>query len=232
MRRGLMRALVLGLLASAPGASLMAVAQEAPAAGAAERPAGNQIIVQGAVAKLSLQTQLSSKLNEVGDQVTAILYEPVRDTDGRVAIPKGTEFSGRITQLQAARRSQKQATMTVVFETMRMAYGAERIATVVTAIDDYANDEKMKAQDDEGRVGAGRSGSRTARNAGIGGGLGSLGGMIIGAAGGGLGGMAGAAGAGVLGGVLMTKGNDIRLNPGTILRIRFERELVLPVLEN
>ena len=38
--------------------------------------------------------------------------------------------------------------------------------------------------------------------------------------------------AGVIGGVLMTKGNDIRLNPGTILRIRFERELVLPVLEN
>jgi hypothetical protein len=90
----------------------------------------------------------------------------------------------------------------------------------------------MQAKDDEGKVGAGRSGSRTARNAGIGGGLGSLGGIIIGAAGGGLGGMAGAAGAGVLGGILMTKGNEIRLNAGTILRIRFEREVVLPMIEN
>lgn len=192
----------------------------------------NHVVAQGASAKLSLQSQLSSKLNEVGDQVTAILYEAVRDSDGRVAIPKGTEFSGRITQIQSARRGQRQATMTVVFESMRMEYGAERIATVVTAIDDYANDEKMRAKDDEGQVGAGRSGSRTARNAGIGGGLGSLGGLIIGAAGGGLGGMAGSAGAGVLGGILMTKGNEIRLNSGTILRIRFEREVVLPAIEN
>ncbi|MFN6201333.1 MAG: hypothetical protein ACK496_02495 [Acidobacteriota bacterium] len=192
----------------------------------------NHVVPQGANARLSLQTQLSSKLNEVGDQITAVLYEAVRDTDGRVAIPKGTEFSGRITQIQAARRGQRQATMTVVFESMRMEYGAERIATVVTAIDDYANDEKMQAKDDEGKVGAGRSGGRTARNAGIGGGLGSRGGMTMGAAGGGLGGMAGAAGAGVLGGILMTKGNEIRLNAGTILRIRFEREVVLPLIEN
>lgn len=192
----------------------------------------NIIVAQGVTAKLSLQTQLSSKLNEVGDQVTAILYEAVRGSDGRVAIPKGTEFFGRVTQVQAAKRPQKEATMTIVFETMRMSYGTEKIATVVTAIDDYANDEKMKAKDDEGKVGGGKSGSRTARNAGIGGGLGSLGGLIIGAAGGGLGGMAGAAGAGVLGGVLMTKGNDIRLNPGTVLRVRFEREVSLPAFEN
>ena len=192
----------------------------------------NIIVAQGVTAKLSLQTQLSSKLNEVGDQVTGVLYEAVRGSDGRVAIPKGTEFFGRVTQVQAAKRPQKEATMTIVFETMRMSYGTEKIATVVTAIDDYANDEKMKAKDDEGKVGGGKSGSRTARNAGIGGGLGSLGGIIIGAAGGGLGGMAGAAGAGVLGGVLMTKGNDIRLNPGTVLRVRFEREVSLPAFEN
>ncbi len=192
----------------------------------------NHVVTQGATAKLSLQTQLSSKLNEVGDQVEAVLYEAVRDSDGRIAIAKGTEFNGRVTQVQAARRGQRQATMTIVFESMRMAYGNERIATVVTAIDDYANDQKMQAKDDEGKVGAGRSGSQTARNAGIGGGLGSLGGLIIGAAGGGLGGMAGAAGAGVLGGVLMTKGNEIRLNAGTVLRIRFEREVVLPVTGN
>lgn len=191
----------------------------------------NQVVALGTTAKLSLQTQLSSKLNEVGDPVTAVLHEPVKDSDGRVAIPKGVEFTGRITQIQSARRPQRQATMTVVFESVRMDYGTERIATVVTAIDDYANDEKMRAQDEEGKVGAGRSGSRTARNAGIGGGVGALGGMIIGAAGGGLGGMIGATGGGAVGGVLMTKGNDIRLSPGTILRIRFERELTVPITQ-
>lgn len=191
----------------------------------------NITVAQGATAKLSLQTQLSSKISEVGDEVIGVLYEAVRSADGRVAIPRGTEFIGRVTQVQAAKRPQKEATMTIVFEIMRMSYGTEKIATVVTAIDDYANDEKMRSKDDEGKVGGGKSGSRTAKNAGIGGGIGSLGGVIIGAAGGGLGGVIGGVGGGVLGGVLMTKGNDIKLAPGTILRIRFEHELALPAFE-
>lgn len=191
----------------------------------------NIIVAQGATAKLSLQSQLSSKISEVGDEVIAVLYEPVRSADGRVAIPRGTEFIGRVTQVQAAKRPQKEATMTIVFETMRMSYGTEKISTVVTAIDDFANDEKMRSKDDEGKVGGGKSGGRTAKNAGIGGGIGSLGGVIIGAAGGGLGGVIGGVGGGVLGGVLMTKGNDIKLAPGTILRIRFEHEVALPAFE-
>jgi hypothetical protein len=194
--------------------------------------ANNLRLEQGATAKLSLQTRLSSKISEVNDEVIAVLYEAVRTADGRVAIPRGTEFVGRVTQVQAAKRPQKQATMTIVFETMRMSYGEEKISTVVTAIDDYANDEKMRAKDDEGKVGGGRSGGRTARNAGIGGGLGSLGGLIIGAAGGGLGGAVGAIGVGAAGGVLMTKGNDIKLDEGTILRIRFERDVELPMFDN
>lgn len=191
----------------------------------------NITVAQGTSAKLSLQSQLSSKISEVGDEVIAVLYEPVRSADGRVAIPRGTEFIGRVTQVQAAKRPQKQATMTIVFEKMRMSYGTEKISTVVTAIDDYANDEKMRSKDDEGKVGGGRSGGRTAKNAGIGGGIGSLGGVIIGAAGGGVGGVVGGIGGGVLGGVLMTKGNDIKLAPGTILRIRFEHDIALPAFE-
>ncbi|MGE0101711.1 MAG: hypothetical protein AB7H86_02620 [Blastocatellales bacterium] len=212
------------LLAAFAMVSVPALAQDD------ERPARdiNMVVAQGAAARLSLQTQLSSKINEVGDEVVAVLYEAVRSEDGRTAIPRGTEFIGRVTQVQAAKRPQREASMTIVFETMRMSYGTEKISTVVTAIDDYGNDEKMKAKNDEGKVGAGRSGGRTARNAGLGGGLGTLGGMIIGAAGGGLGGLAGAIGVGAAGGVLMTKGNDIKLQPGTILRIRFERDVKVP----
>jgi hypothetical protein len=139
----------------------------------------NIIITQGSTAKLALQTRLSSKLNEVGDEVIATLYEPLRDGDGRIAIQRGVEFIGRVTQVQAAKRPQREATMTVVFETMRMSYGVEKVVTIVTAIDDYANDNKMKSKDGEGKVGGGHSGERTAKNAGIGGGLGSIGGVII-----------------------------------------------------
>lgn len=186
-------------------------------------------VEEGTQARLSLQTQLSSKLNEVGDQVTAVLYEALRSSDGRILVPRGTEFFGRVTQVQPARKPQKQATMTIVFETMRMPYGIEKVSTVVTAIDDYAHDEKLRSKDDEGKVGGGRSGGRTAENAGKGAGLGGVGGLIIAAAGGGLGGLAAAVGVGAAGGVLMTKGNDIRLEPGTILRIRFERAVEIPI---
>lgn len=200
---------------------------------AAQDPKENNLLVaQGTNARLSLQARVSSKLSEVGDEVKAVLYESVRTADGQVAIPRGTEFLGRVTQVQAAKRPQKQATLTIVFETMRMSYGEEKISTVVTAIDDFANDEKYRSKDDEGKVGGGRSGGRTARNAGIGGGLGSLAGIIGGAAGGGIGAIAGSIGVGAAGGVLMTKGNDIKLETGTVLRIRFEREVSLPALEN
>ena len=184
-------------------------------------------LAEGTTARLSLQTRLSSKINEVGDQITAVLYEPLRSSDGRTLVPRGIEFSGRVTQIQTARRPQKQASMTIVFETMHMSYGAEKISTIVTAIDDYANDEKYKSKDDEGKVGGGHSGKRTAGNTAAGAGIGALGGMVMG----GLGGLAAAAGVGAVGGVLLTKGNDIRLEPGTVLRVRFEREVKLPALD-
>ena len=44
--------------------------------------------------------------------------------------------------------------------------------------------------------------------------------------------LAGGIGAGAVGGVLMTKGNDIRLEPGTVLRIKFERPVSIPAFEN
>ncbi len=213
--------------------SLSILAQTQEQQPAQEPPkAANIIVPEGVSAKLSLQTQLSSKLSEVGDQVTAVLYEAVRSEDGRVAIPRGTEFIGRVTQVQAAKRPQKQATMTVVFDTMRLSYGVEKISTVVTAIDDYGNDEKLKSKNEEGKVGGGHSSGRTAENAGKGAGIGGIGGLIVVAAGGGIGGLAGAVGAGAVGGVLLSKGNDIKLAPGTILRIRFERPVTLPAIDS
>ena len=153
----------LALLLAAPGVRAQTKEE------ARDTEPNNVIVAQGTSAKLTLQTRLHSKISEVGDEVIGVLREPVRSADGRVAIPRGTEFIGRVTQVQAAKRPQKEATMTVVFETMRMSYGTEKISTIVTAIDDFANDEKLRAKDDEGKVGGGRSGSRTARNAGIGG---------------------------------------------------------------
>lgn len=190
------------------------------------RDKNNLLVIEGTTGKLSLQTALSTKLSEVGDEVLAVLYEPVRAEDGRVAIPRGTQFMGRVTQVQRAKKGQKESSLKITFETMLMPYGAEKVAVTVLAVDDYAHDEKYKSKDGEGKVQGGRSGGRTARNAGTGAGIGTLGGIF-----GGLGGMAIGAGAGAVAGVLMTKGNDLKLDQGTVLRVRFERELKLPAFD-
>jgi hypothetical protein len=188
---------------------------------------GNNIIVgEGTLGKLSLQTAVSTKLSEVGDEVLAVLYEPVKSADGRVAIPRGTQFFGKVTQVKRAGKGQKESHLKISFETMLMPYGAEKVAVTVLAIDDYTNDEKYKAKDGEGKVGGGKSGGRTARNAGTGAGLGAIGGIFGGWAGAAIG-----AGAGAMAGVLMTKGNDIKLDQGTILRVQFDRDIKLPAFD-
>ena len=188
---------------------------------------GNNIIVaEGTLGKLSLQTAVSTKLSEVGDEVLAVLYEPVRTADGRVAIARGTQFFGKVTQVKRAGKGQKESHLKISFENMLMPYGAEKVAVTVLAIDDYMNDEKYKSKDGEGKVGGGKSGGRTARNAGTGAGLGAIGGIFGGWAGAAIG-----AGAGAMAGVLMTKGNDIKLDQGTILRVQFDRDIKLPAFD-
>jgi len=186
----------------------------------------NLTVIEGTLGKLSLQTAVSTKLSEVGDEVLAVLYEPVRTEDGRIAIPRGTQFFGKVAQVKRAGKGQKESSLKLSFETMLMPYGAEKVAITVMAIDDYSNDEKYKSKDGEGKVGGGRSGGRTARNAGTGAGLGSLGGIF-----GGWAGMAIGAGAGAVAGVLMTKGNDLKLDQGTVLRVKFDRDVKLPAFD-
>jgi hypothetical protein len=190
------------------------------------RDKANLLVAEGTKGKLSLQTAVSTKLSEVGDEVLAVLYEPVRTEDGRVAIARGTQFFGKVTQVKRAGKGQKESLLKITFENMLMPYGAEKVVVTVLAIDDYTNDEKYKSKDGEGKVGGGRSGGRTARNAGTGAGLGTLGGIFGGWAGAAIG-----AGAGAMAGVLMTKGNDIKLDQGTILRVQFDRELKLPAFD-
>lgn len=190
------------------------------------REKNNLAVIEGTMGKLSLQTPVSTKLSEVGDEVNAILYEDVRTEDGRLAIAKGTQFYGHVTQVQRAKKGQKEALLKITFENMLMPYGAEKVVVTVVAIDDYRNDEKYRAKGGEGKVNGGHSGGRTARNAGTGAGIGSIGGIF-----GGLGGMVIGAGVGAMAGVLMTKGNDLKLDQGTILRIRFEKQLSLPAFE-
>jgi len=164
-------------------------------------------VPEGTKLRLSLQTSISSKLNEPGDPLQAILYDPLR-VDGNMVLERGTEFEGRITEIKAAGLAQNQSSMTIVFDRLITPYGVEPVSLSLNAIEDYTNDEKYKANG-EGKVKGGHSAKTTIDNAntgkGIGGPLGSI------------------------GGVLLTKGKEIRLQPGTLFRASFNRSIKLPI---
>ncbi len=180
-------------------------------------------------ARIVLQSQISSKLNEPGDPISAVLDEPVY-VNGELVMPRGTEFQGRITAATPAGRGQKNGQISIIFEQIRMPWGNVPVAVALTAIDDWKADEKMKAND-EGKVSGSRSGERTAKNVERGATIGGAGALATVLLGGG-GAAAGAAiGGGLLGGLLLTKGGDVRVAPGAVFRIKFVKPLTLPVIQ-
>ena len=189
----------------------------------------------GAKTQLVLQSRLSSKLNEVGDPVIATLAEAIT-VNGLLVMPRDAEFHGRVTAVKPAGRAHKSAKMSIIFEKVLTPWGEERVSVVITAIDDWDNDKKLKP-DSEGKVNGGRQGEKTADNVIRGGSIGGMGaGAVIVGQGtdvgrGSSGGGAAIAG-GMAGGLLLTKGGEILLGPGVIFRVEFVKAVVLPVIED
>ncbi|MBI3650815.1 MAG: hypothetical protein HY231_07170 [Acidobacteria bacterium] len=177
--------------------------------------------------KVTLQSQLSSKLSEVGDPVTATIDEPLL-VNGEVVIARGTEIRGRVAEVKAAGRPHKEGKMSIIFERIAMPWGEEPITVVLTSVDDWNSDQKLKAND-EGKVSGGKRGEKTVDNMVRGGQLGGATAGIILLSGGGGAASAGALGGGILGGVLLTKGSEVRLQPGAQFRLKFIKPLTLPV---
>ena len=186
-------------------------------------------------ARLTLHSRINSKLSEPDDVVTATLAEPIY-VEGQLALARGVEFVGRIIKVSPAKRGQRSSNISITFEQIVTPEGEIPIAAQVTAIDDWDNEETLKG-DGNGKLKGGHRGEKTITNMGKGSQLGLSGG-ILGAA---LGGAAGASGrqalgigaggfaVGMIAGLLFTKGSEIRVAPGAILRIKFLKPVVLPV---
>jgi hypothetical protein len=153
-------------------------------------------------------------------------------------MPRGTEFFGRVTSVTPAKRGMKGAQMAIIFERFAMPWGEEPVSVLLTAIDDWSNDEKLKA-DDEGKVKGDRNSGKAADNVEQGGAIGAAGAgaVILTGAGAGAGpGILAAGGAaiggGLLAGLLLTKGKEVRLQPGAMFRIKFVKPVTLPVIQS
>lgn len=156
-----------------------------------------------------LEDTLSSRTAEPGDRFTATAATPVLD-DNLVAIEAGSVFSGRVELVdQASGRTDRTAKLVLAVDELERDGETHSItATVVRA------SERLE-------TGVGSE----VKKIGIGAGLGTVLGAVIG-------GKKGAAiGAAVGGGgsILATEGNEVELPRGTILYLRLDRALSLPL---
>lgn len=217
-------------------ALLMMIAKSAvPAAVENPQPRREATIQAESKARLTLRSPINSKLSEVDDVVTATLAEPIY-ADGQLVLSRGVEFIGRITKVQRAKRVQRSSNLTIAFEHIVTPSGEIPIDAQVTAIDDWDHEETLKA-DSNGKLKGGHRGEKTVDNMRKGSQLG----LSTGVAGAALGGAAGASGRqaigigasglaiGMIAGLLLTKGSEIRVGPGSILRIKFLKPVTLPV---
>jgi hypothetical protein len=100
----------------------------------------------------------------------------------------------------------------------------------VISVADWDKNEKLEA-DSEGKVKGGHRGEATARNVERGGAIGGAGAGAVILSGGSLGAGAASLGGGLLAGLLLTKGADVVVGPGTIFRVKFVKPVTLPVIQ-
>jgi hypothetical protein len=184
------------------------------------------VIPAGTKFRASLQTPISSKISEVGDPISISLLEPIV-VEERYVLPRGTEITGRITQVTPASRSKRPAEIYALFNEIPTSYGSEPVFVSVASADDVVNDEKIKT-DAEGKLKANSSKGKALENAAKGAGLGSIASTPVAIATHSVGPALAGPAAGAIAGYLLSKGRDIRLPVGSVFRMKFDRDAVLP----
>lgn len=205
-----------------------------PAQTASSKPV---IIPEGTVIQLKIHEPISSKLSDVGDEVITTIKKDV-EVDGVVLLPAGTEVIGRITAAKGAKRPFKGGQLHISFDHVRLDNGIKKISAIVQSATDFARDEKIKTNS-EGSLKGTRSGGDVLRGASTAIGISSAAAMIIilagrdsgysgygrGISGGSAAAAAGVMGGGIITGILLTKGKEVRLDSGAIVRLRLERRV-------
>ena len=153
---------------------------------------------------MRLQTRLDSKEAMVEDRVEATtLVDLYQGND--LLVPAGSLLVGHVTAVEKATRLERKGSITVEFSRLTVNGRTRDVrATVTQAL------ESGGLKDEAARIGAG---------AGVG--------AIIGGI---LGGMKGAIAGILIGGggvVAATEGKDVELEPGTVLRVRFDSNVPL-----
>lgn len=118
MQRTLTYALAVVLLSWA-----VAQAQSAPSAGQAASAA--PALAPGTVVGAELSKGIDAKKAKVGQEVVAKSLADLRDTNGKLVIPRGAKLVGHVTQVKAATKQEPQSTLALIFDKAEAKPGKE-----------------------------------------------------------------------------------------------------------
>jgi hypothetical protein len=182
-------------------------------------PAGTEV-------PLLLKSAIDTKNTRIGDGVYCQTAFPVV-VDNVIVIPAGTYVKGEVVKAQRAGRIKGRAEILFRFNTLIFPNG---YTIAVPGTIHHDSGSASASVDDEGVIKADSQKGKDAKTVGVGTGIGAAGGSIItGTRTGTLGG----AGIGALAGlatVLMTRGQDLRIEPGTSLKMLLQRPLTVDVV--
>jgi len=187
-----------------------------------DRPAA-LVVPAGTKIPLSLKQAISTKTARQGDPVYAETAFPVA-MNGRMLIPAGTYVQGTIDRVRRPGRVKGKAELLMHFTTLIFPNGYTLL--MPASVDRLPGAAHEKTKGEEGTIQEdGQTGQKigtaasTAATGAVVGGLSSGGkGALIGS------GIGGAAGLAI---AMLTRGNDVRLEPGTSIEMIMQRELPL-----
>jgi type IV secretion system protein VirB10 len=180
-------------------------------------------IPEGAKVPVSLKQAISTKTAKEGDPVYAITDFPFVLND-RIIIPAGTYVQGRIAHVQRAGRVKGRAEILIHFTSL--IYPSGYTVMLGGSLENVPGAEHTSVKDSEGTV---RQDSDTMKKVGTVASTASTGAVIGGLSAGGKGAGIGAAAGGVAGMAIamLTRGNDVRLEPGTSIEMVIQREVTI-----
>jgi hypothetical protein len=212
------RALCLLLLAGCAVAQTTTAAEPSSSAQSSllTIPAGTRV-------PLSLKQAISTKTAREGDPVYAETTFPFVVND-RIVIPSGTYVQGRVTHAKRGGRVKGHAELLVHFTSM--IYPSGYTVMLGGSVENTPGSDKTSMKDQEGTI---RQDSDTGKKARTVGETAATGAVIGGLGGGakGLGIGAGAGGAAGLAIAMLTRGADVRLEPGTSIEMEIQREITV-----
>ena len=201
--------LIVGLLAQGPqGPRNLQVGEDA-------RLKPPLVVASGTTIPIALTTRVSTKTAKDGDGVYATTVFPIT-VDNQIVIPKGSDLRGRIVEVKRPGRIKGKAELTITFQTLVLPSGIT--VPIYTSLGAVPGVTRKGETGVEGEGSKGKDAGTIGTTAAQGGIIGAVGGGGKGAA---IGGAGGAAVGAV--GVLLTRGNDLVLEPGTTLEIVLDR---------